>query len=64
MIERCSFLTKMLVGLFCLFLLVGERAYAVDEKGQSERFVTIDFNNVDIVVFIKFISVNTQNLSI
>ena len=32
------------------------RAPARAEKAQTGRFVTIDFNNVDIVVFIKFIS--------
>ena len=56
MAGRRHCLTLILMGLICLFLAMGESAFAVDEKSESERFVTIDFNNVDIVVFIKFIS--------
>jgi len=57
----CQF--KVCVGLFiCVFLVLSVcvTIKAADQKAKtipkSERFVAIDFNNVDINVFIKFIS--------
>ncbi len=58
----------VLCSLVCFFLvlsaLTAMHASARDagDTGQSERFVSIDFNNVDINVFIKFISeLTTKN---
>jgi len=48
--------------LVCMFLVlstlmaVNAAAQKAQEKKESEQFVSIDFNNVDINVFIKFIS--------
>lgn len=58
---RCQF--KVCVGLFvCVFLVLSvcRPTKAADQKlkttAEIERLVAIDFNNVDINVFIKFIS--------
>jgi len=55
---------RMFLTFIILFFLSSNIAFAQQpsrtsantEKVQTGRFVTIDFNNVDIVVFIKFIS--------
>ncbi|NQT68828.1 MAG: type II secretion system secretin GspD [Desulfobacteraceae bacterium] len=54
---------QVVVCLFVCFFLVLSALTAINasalnarDTGQSERFVSIDFNNVDINVFIKFIS--------
>jgi general secretion pathway protein D len=51
-IKRLCFFTLVLaVAMLCL-----QSAAEAAEKDRSDRYVTIDFNNVDINVFIKFIS--------
>ena len=70
--SHSSFLTSCLLLCLCLTLLsisiVNRAVFAqspettshqqrsTSAKKNPERFITIDFNNVDIVVFIKFIS--------
>ena len=62
--KKGEFLNNQVVVclLVCFFLVLSSltaiHASAQDagDAGQSERFVSIDFNNVDINVFIKFIS--------
>ena len=44
-----------LIAVLMLFLIAAS-APAQDQANGSQRFVSIDFNNVDISVFIKFIS--------
>ncbi len=45
----------LLVRVLVLLFLVGQPVFAADQKG-AQRYVTIDFNDVDINVFIKYIS--------
>ena len=50
---------KRIVGTLiavAMVFLVAAGAHAQDQANGSQRFVSIDFNNVDISVFIKFIS--------
>jgi general secretion pathway protein D len=62
---------NILCSLVCFFLVlsaftaINASAQSAGDTGQSERFVSIDFNNVDINVFIKFISeLTTKNFVI
>jgi general secretion pathway protein D len=61
--KSLSMHSKVRTGLsVCIFLVLSvlmaanAAAQNPQEKKESERFVSIDFNNVDINVFIKFIS--------
>jgi len=55
--QSCKIFISLLAGFFLLFTLcapVSGQEQKQDDKGQ--RFVTIDFNDVDINLFIKYIS--------
>jgi general secretion pathway protein D len=66
MIMRKSFffvrtlLVALLLLLFCMPPLFAASPKVVPQGGGAQRFVTIDFNEVDINLFIKYISELTQ----
>lgn len=68
--KKRKFLNNQVVvcSLVCFFLVlaaltaINASARSAGDTGQPERFISIDFNNVDIKVFIKFISeLTTKN---
>ncbi len=59
--RKCVRVLYALLFFFCFYLIltpayVGSQTPAPRETPKPDRFITIDFNNVDIIVFIKFIS--------
>jgi len=55
-----TLLVTLLTLLFCMPPLFAASPKVVQQGGGAQRFVTIDFNEVDINLFIKYISELTQ----
>ncbi len=55
-----TLLVALLTLLFCMPPLFAASPKVVQQGGGAQRFVTIDFNEVDINLFIKYISELTQ----
>jgi general secretion pathway protein D len=55
-----TLLVALLLLLFCMPPLFAASPKVVQQGGGAQRFVTIDFNEVDINLFIKYISELTQ----
>ncbi|NNG01641.1 MAG: type II secretion system secretin GspD [Desulfobacteraceae bacterium] len=62
MAARITLFTLMVLLTTLLLIFIGDNNQAVAEEGavQNKRFVSIDFNNVDISVFVKFMSELTK----